>query len=384
MIETFFGLDTLHSARAFAAALLIGLTFGFSLERAGFGSSRRLSGIFYFRDMAVLKVMFTAVITAMLGLSYFLGFGWLRPESVYAMPTIYGAQIIGGLIFGIGFVMSGWCPGTGTVGLASGKLDALVFLVGAVVGSILFNELYPLVKSLHTLGQRGVLLAYENLGMSRATFAFGFTLIAVCCFWLSEGIEKLVSDTGSCLKGPFLKSFSVALLILAGGLFIFPASPEPAVSSAPGETEDEAQHRSESILMAAVEEAYDHIEPEELADRLMTGETDLLVVDVRSVQEYERFHIRGALNIPIPRLAERLDPYRNQGLIVLYSNGMTHPAQARDSLSRLGYENVYILTDGLAGFIQRCLKPISIRNEPLSGDLAVRVNAWRKYFYGLD
>ena len=118
--------------------------------------------------------------------------------------------------------------------------------------------------------------------------------------------------------------------------------------------------------MARVEQGLDHIEPEELADRLMAGEPDLVLVDVRPAAEFNAFHIRGALNVPLAQLAKTLQPHKNQGLIVLYSNGMTHPAQARDSLQRQGFGNVYLLTDGLVGFRDRCLKPVSLRSEPLS------------------
>jgi len=127
MIKTFFGAGTLDTTGAFLAALIIGALFGVALEQAGFGSSRKLTGVFYFEDMAVIKVMFSALITAMLGLAYFQAAGFIGPDELYFLPTIYGAQIIGGLIFGVGFVMGGWCPGTAAVGLASGKLDALVF-----------------------------------------------------------------------------------------------------------------------------------------------------------------------------------------------------------------------------------------------------------------
>ena len=124
----------------------------------------------------------------------------------------------------------------------------------------------------------------------------------------------------------------------------------------------------------------DHLDPEELADRLMRGEPNLLVVDIRPAGEYQVFHIRGAVNIPLSKLAEELAPHKNRGMIVLYSNGMTHPAQARDSLSRQGYDNVYLLTDGLQGFMERCLKPVSLRSEPLTPEAAARVRAWRAYF----
>ena len=59
---------------------------------------------------------------------------------------------------------------------------------------------------------------------------------------------------------------------------------------------------------------------------------------------------------------------------------MTHPAQARDSLARIGYQNVFMLTDGLTGFVDRCLMPVSLRSEPLSEAEAQRVRDWRKFF----
>lgn len=95
MINTFFNSGTLDSPTAFFASLLIGIAFGVALERAGFGSSRRLSGIFYFKDMAVLKVMFTAVIVAMLGISYAKAFSWVTSDNVYFLHTLYAAQISG-------------------------------------------------------------------------------------------------------------------------------------------------------------------------------------------------------------------------------------------------------------------------------------------------
>ncbi|RJR34486.1 MAG: sulfurtransferase [Deltaproteobacteria bacterium] len=370
MIKTFFGTGTLDTSAAFLAALIIGVFFGVALERAGFGSSRKLTGVFYFEDMAVIKVMFSALITAMLGLAYFQALGFIGPDELYFMPTIYGAQIMGGLIFGVGFVMGGWCPGTAAVGLASGKLDALIFLGGAILGSIGFNELFPVVRPLYTWGSRGVVFIYQTLNLSQGSFALIFTLIAVACFW---GVEFLEGQRGKATPkgyGKFLTSVSVGLVVLAMGFTLLPGTPLPSGGRASGE---------ESIL-AQVEGGRDHFEPEELADRLMRGEPNLLVVDIRPPGEYQSFHILGAVNIPLSKMPKELAPYKNRGVIVLYSNGMTHPAQARDSLYRQGYGNVYLLTDGLKGFMERCLKPVSLRSEPLSPEVAARVRAWRAYF----
>ncbi len=380
MIKTFYGIDqlvTAPSARTFLAAIIVGLLFGFALERAGFGSSRKLAGIFYFRDMTVLKVMFTALITAMLGLSLVVALGWNDLESqVYILPTLYAAQIVGGLIFGVGFVLSSWCPGTAAVGLASGKLDALVFLVGVIIGTIVYNESYGLTAGL--LGKGTVLMAF---GLSRGLFALLFTLAAVGAFYFAEWIERRVGGDGGSggkyLHSMFLRAFSLVLIIVAVAVFILPNKPGAAGMASAGAS-------SEQALLEAVEGAEDHIEPEELADALMQGEQDLIVVDVRPPGEYRAFHIPGAVNVPLAELIDYLAPYKNQGRVVLYSNGMTHPAQARDVLARLGFQNVFMLTDGIQGFLDRCLKPVSLRREPLPEPQAERVRVWRAYFLGTD
>ena len=372
MINTYYGIDqlvTAPSAKTFLAALLIGLVFGFALEWAGFGSSRRLAGIFYFRDMTVLRVMFTALITAMLGLSLIVALGWIDLESqVYLLPTLYGAQALGGLIFGVGFVLSGWCPGTGAVGIASGKLDALVFLVGVVIGAIVYNETYGLTAGL--LGEGAVLVAF---GLPRGLFALLFTLAAVGAFYFAESVERRIAGGGKFLGSTFLRAFSVVLIIAAVAVFILPS--EPGVERVAW-----AEAPSEQALLEAVEAAEDHVEPEELADAILQAEENLVVVDVRTPGEYEAFHIRGAVRVPLPELIDYLAPFKNRGRIVLYSNGMTHPAQARDALARLGYQNVFMLTDGLRGFLDRCLMPVSLRREPLPEPQAEQVRAWRAFF----
>lgn len=384
MIETFFGLGQLDSPAGYFAALVLGLCFGFCLERAGFGSSRRLAGIFYFTDMAVLKVMFSAMITAMLGLAYCLALGWIEPGSLYFMPTVYGAQVVGGLLFGVGFVMSGWCPGTGAVGAASGKLDALVFLGGALVGSILFNELFPVIKPLYAWGESGVLFVYDSLGASKPAFVLVLTVVAVGCFWGAEAVEKKRVGGGHYLNSPFLKTFSAVLVFLAAALFILPSAPGNLAGASAGESgagrAGAALPARETSLLQQIESAGDHMDPVELADRLMSGEQGLQVIDLRTPDEFKAFHIRGAVNVPLSQLPDYLAPTRNEGIVVLYSNGMTHPAQARDALSRLGFENVYILTDGLQGFMDACLKPASLRSEPLPAEMVSRIDRWRRYF----
>jgi 3-mercaptopyruvate sulfurtransferase SseA len=371
MTSSFYSLDSLGSGQAFVAALVIGMLFGLVLERAGFGSSRKLAAVFYFKDMTVIKVMFTAVLVAAIGLAYARLFGLVQADDVYLLPTVYGAQIVGGLLFGVGFVVGGWCPGTAAAGVASAKLDALIFLVGTALGSILFNETYGLVGSVYTAGQRGVLFVYDSLGISQGAFLVIFVMAGGIFFALCERVEKARGNP-SRIRPSIVMALSLILLALAAGVTVSPSGGARPAESAAGSTEQQ--------LLEQVDQAADHIEPEELAERLARGEQDLLVVDIRPAEEYAAFHIRGAVNVPMSELHEYLQPYRSRGMIVLYSNGMTHPAQARDSLERSGFDNVYMLTDGLDGFVQRCLKPVSLRSEPLTAARAARVNQWRKHF----
>jgi thiosulfate/3-mercaptopyruvate sulfurtransferase len=308
----------------------------------------------------------------MLGLQYAAGTGLINEQQLFFMPSIFGAQIVGGLIFGVGFVMGAWCPGTAAVGLASGRLDALVFLAGAGIGSVLFNEMFGPLKNLYTWGDGGVQFAWQALNMSAAGFGFLLVVVALCLFWGAEYVEKRVRGPGEYWRSRFLGSFSAALIILALGLI--------AIEGRVGGVRPPGLLGSTSAMLAEIESAKDHMEPEELADRLMKGETGLRVIDIRTTEEYAQFHIRGATNISMSNLPDALAGKEGEGIIILYSNGMTHPAQARDALSRMGYTNVYILTDGLLGFVDRILKPASLRMEPLSAEQTERINSWRRYF----
>ncbi len=116
------------------AALFLGVFFGLALEGAGFGSPRKLTAQFTLRDFAVFKVMFTAVLVCAAGLWLAETTGLIGPRSVY-VPTLYfWSFALGGGLIGTGFAIGGYCPGTSVVGLASGRWDALVFMLGMVVG----------------------------------------------------------------------------------------------------------------------------------------------------------------------------------------------------------------------------------------------------------
>ena len=114
------------------------------------------------------------------------------------------------------------------------------------------------------------------------------------------------------------------------------------------------------------------LDPADLAQRLMQGQAGFVVVDIRPVVEFERFHIQGALNIQLADLPTKLAQYKGNAFIVLYSNGVVHPAQARDVLVQLGFPHVYVLTGGLHAFVTDLLMPASLRDEPVSEERPVK------------
>jgi len=173
---------TLESPLGWTVALIVGLAFGFWLERAGFGSSRKLAGIFYLRDFAVVQVMFTAVATAALGLVALDVAGLFDASRVYRMETLLAPQIVGGLLFGAGFVAGGWCPGTALVGAASGKLDALAFLGATLIGSLVYAAAWPQLAPLQDIGACGVVTLPDLLHLSPGIVAALIVAVALVAF----------------------------------------------------------------------------------------------------------------------------------------------------------------------------------------------------------
>jgi hypothetical protein len=172
------------------AALLVGVAFGFWLERAGFGSSRKLTAIFYLQDFAVLRVMFSAMATAAVVLHGLAALGCIDLHDLRAPVTVLWPQLAGGLLFGGGFVTGGWCPGTAAVGLASGKLDALVFLVGAGGGSLAFAALYPQFGDFSQAGAMDVCAVPEQLGIRPMLGAVALLAIALAAFAAASAVER--------------------------------------------------------------------------------------------------------------------------------------------------------------------------------------------------
>ena len=175
-------------------AFIIGIAFGFTLERGGFGNARILAAQFYFSNMRVLKVMFTAIVTAMLGIYYLSVIGFMDLSLVYVSSTYIVPQVVGGLILGVGFVIGGYCPGTSVVSFSTGRLDGLVYILGVMAGIFVFGEIYPLIENFYYSTNLGSLTIPQYFDMSYGMVVFFVVLMALGAFAAAEWAEKKFAD----------------------------------------------------------------------------------------------------------------------------------------------------------------------------------------------
>ncbi len=182
--------DIISQNSNFLFAFLIGIGFGFVLEASGFSSSRKLAGVFYGYDTVVLKVFFTAAITGMIGLLFLSLFNWINLDLVYINPTYLYSTIAGGIIMGAGFIIGGFCPGTSFCAASIGKIDAMFFIGGLVVGVLIFAEAFPLLEEFFYAKNLGIPTLSEKLGLKDGVVVLGIIFVAMGMFWVGEWAEK--------------------------------------------------------------------------------------------------------------------------------------------------------------------------------------------------
>ncbi len=173
-------------------AILIGLAFGYILEASGFSSSRKLAGVFYGYDFAVLKVFFTSAVVAVIGLYYMDYLNWVDISQLYVHPTYLWAAIIGGMIMGVGFLAGGFCPGTSLCAVAIGKIDGMVFTLGLIIGIFIFSESFSALEPFFEGSNLGNITLVDTLGISPYWIIFVFTIIALVAFAFSDWVRSKV------------------------------------------------------------------------------------------------------------------------------------------------------------------------------------------------
>jgi uncharacterized protein len=352
MMAPFFKYGLFGDEASLIVAFVTGIGFGFFLERAGFGNARLLAAQFYFRDLRVLKVMFTAIVTAMVGLYGLSRAGFVDLSLVYLTPTFLVPQIVGGLILGVGFIIGGYCPGTSCVSAATGRVDGMVYVAGMIAGLLGFAELYPKIAHLVKATPMGKVTLAQQFDIPYGVLVFAVVLMAIGAFVAAEFAEKFIGgkqpDEGS-LTAPTrrltpVRTFALSLAGL-GLIAAFAGNPYRGHFA----SVDTKQ------LAMDVGNKTDHVWPAQLADWLIEGRNDFLLVDVRDATDFGAYHIPGAVNVPMTSLSAELAG-RNER-IVFYSDGGIHAAQAWLLLRSLGFSSVYMLFGGLEEWKDTVLFP---------------------------
>jgi uncharacterized membrane protein YedE/YeeE len=169
-------------------ALFIGVFFGFSLNKAGLTKYHKIVNVFRFTDMAVLKFMMTALVVSMSGLYLLRGLGLVTFPNVPATYVV--GNLVGGLIFGVGMALSGYCPGTCAAGSGEGKLDYLIpgllgFLVGAAIYGLTYQQIFPAISAIANVGN---VVIPDLWNLSPFLTVVFFALMAMFLFYLIDRV----------------------------------------------------------------------------------------------------------------------------------------------------------------------------------------------------
>jgi hypothetical protein len=171
-------------------ALGIGVAFGFALERAGLGSARKLTGQFFFRDFTVLKVMFSAILTAMLGTFWLGRLGLIDFAFLYIPDTHLLPQLAGGAIFGLGFALAGLCPGTSCVSAATGRGDGAAVVAGLFAGITLTGLCFAWLQPFYESGDGRAWTLPQLLHLPYGVVVLLVVLMALGAFAIAERVER--------------------------------------------------------------------------------------------------------------------------------------------------------------------------------------------------
>lgn len=341
--------DIISNELNFVVAIFIGIAFGYILEQAGFSTSKKLVGLFYGYDFTVLRVFFTAGITAMIGVIAFAHFGILDISLIYINPTFLYSALVGGLIMGLGFVIGGFCPGTSVCAAAIGKIDAIIFVVGSFIGVWLFAEAYPVLEGLYLAENWGNITMYEVLGTSQAMFAFLLTVMAVGAFIAVRFVEAKVTGKPN-EDVPVKKYFYafVSIMFLFGlTAFMLPVKKEVVLSK----VEDEKFLNSVEIKK---------ITSDELAFRLMDKDVRINILDFRTPEQFNKTKLPQSFNMTIDELftkdgGKMLDVRNN--INVFIAENELDAKKAAVIATELGHSNIRVLEGGMNKFYSEIINP---------------------------
>lgn len=354
--------------------ILLGIAFGAVLERSGFGDSRRLAAQFYFTEMRVLKVMFTAIVTCLLWITLASTLGLLDFGALSINPTYLGTALIGGLLLGIGFVIGGYCPGTSIVSASTGKVDGMWFLGGVGLGVFVFGEVGGAFRTFYdTAGYLGRATLPEALGLPFGVVVALVVVMAAGMFWGASVLERrfgsgspapapgAASDAASA-PGPraaaqrgssrptLLRGAAVLALACVVVAFARPAAGGGAIVERVRLLAPEHD--------AALSSRASHLDPMEVAGlmhqeiRGKPARFHLVLLDLREESEFNRFHLVDARRTSLARLRGEegrafADPRHATSIQVLMSDDEAGAEAAWRLLKAHGAAHVYVLSGGV-------------------------------------
>jgi hypothetical protein len=358
--------DLISDQLNLVVALVLGVGFGFVLEQAGFSSSRRLAGVFYGYDFTVLRVFFTAAVTAMSGVILLSSFGLLDADLIFVNPLWLYPAIVGGVIMGLGFIIGGYCPGTSVCAAAIGKVDAIFFVLGGLLGVLTFGELFPLYSGFFTSSALGPVKVFQSLGISQGLFAFLVIAAAVVAFAVTTRIERRVAPT----TAPSLEFSSfrhvaagLGLLVVGGMLVVVPDYKTRLARNAA----DPAFVSANPVTL---------ITPDELAFRLVDLDPQIKLIDLRPAAAFAAVPLPESVNLAPDELFGRqwsslLSQRRFKKVLVADDEATERTIYL---LTRqLGYENFMVLQGGFPAFDHTILSPASFVPSGSRWDEDVRV-----------
>ena len=324
--------------------LVIGFAFGFVLEIAGFGNSKKLAAQFYFKELTVLKVMFSAIIVAMVLIFLTSGLGWLDYNLIWVNPTYLWPGIVGGLIMGVGFIIGGFCPGTSLVAAATAKLDGVFFTLGALTGIFVFGETVSYFDSFYNSEVQERFTLPGLFGTSTGVVVVAIVLMALFVFFGAEQLERLVGKRDLAREPRWRYAAAGTMAMAAFGVLLIG---QPTTEDRWNRVQDEKER--------AIEQRQVQIHPGELLKLMNDDRLNLMMLDVRSESDFNVFHILDAEHIESSSALEAMIPdLRAQPantVIVVMSNDEEDATEAWKTLVAESVLNVYILEGGINNWI---------------------------------
>ena len=328
---------------AYIIYLLIGFAFGFVLEIAGFGNSRKLAAQFYFTEMTVLKVMFSAIIVAMVLIFLSTAVGLLDYNLLWVNPTYMIPGIVGGLIMGVGFIVGGFCPGTSLVSAATLKLDGIMFVLGVFFGIFLFGETVGFYEDFWFSTYMGRFTLMDLFNASTGVVVLLIVIAALLAFAGAEMSEKYIGKMNLAQFGKWRFGAAGGLILLAVVVLVM-GQPTNADKWLRIAAEREAQLVNREV----------QIHPGELLEKLHDRKLSVVMLDVRSITDYNQFHILGAEHLSMEAVIERAAELRlmpANTLFVVMSNDEQGATETWRLLVAESVPNVYILEGGINNWL---------------------------------